>query len=105
MSTTDNSTRNDSKISTTVNTIMIDNSIIAFNLIIQRSTEIGLMSEEKVNELQDMLTRDRINTEVLNAILNFNESFLVLYDCLTSSASASSRASSIASADVANSNV
>ena len=111
MSTTDNSTmtdnltQNDSNISTNVNTIMIDNSIIALNFIIQRSTKIGLMSKEKVNKLQYMLLRNRINTEDLNTIFKLNESFLILNNCLTLSAFATSNVSATSSAGPENSNV
>ena len=98
---TDNSTTNDSKISTTVSKIMIDNLIISFNIIIQRSTDIGFLSKERVNELRDMLcNRDRINTEILNAIIKCNKSFLALYDCLISNASTTSNASATLNASV-----
>ena len=95
MSTTDNTTM-------TNNSTMTDNSIIAviaLNVTIQRSIDTGLMTEENANELRDMINRVRINTELLNAIINFNESYLVLHDCLSSSASATS------SADAENPNV
>ena len=56
----------------------INNITIGVNAIIQYKLYAGTITEEDANILRDMLIRIRTNPELLNVIIDFNESFLAM---------------------------
>ena len=56
----------------------INNITIGVNAIIQYKLYTGTITEEDANILRDMLIRIRTNPELLNVIIDFNESFLAM---------------------------
>ena len=53
------------------------------------------MTEENAYDLRNMLNRIKTNFNLLIGIINLNESFIVLQDCLISSVSVTSSVSAI----------
>ena len=56
----------------------VNNITIGVNAIIQYKLDAGTITEEDANVIRDMLIRIRTNPELLNVIIEFNESYLAV---------------------------